>query len=173
MRILLIMMSLLGMIVSTGCQQNPIGDGAAMNITFSPATPRVTDPPTEAMGTPDRQNEIATKRPERISPTEAVIPVIGEIPPLLLDSILKDLSERAGVELEKISVIQAQELVWSDGSMGCPKPGVLYTHALVNGFQVTLKVGDQMYDYHASETGYYFLCESDLPNISPPGTPES
>ena len=173
MRILLILIPLLGVIVSTGCQQNPIEDGAALKFTSTPALTQVINPPTQILEMPDRQSGISTKSPERISPTEAITPVIGEIPPVLLESILKDLSARSGVALDNISVFQAQELVWNDGSLGCPKPGVLYTHALVNGFQIILKIGDQMYDYHASESGYYFLCESGLPNISPPGTPDS
>jgi hypothetical protein len=173
MRILLILTVLLGVIVSTGCQQRPIDDLAALKLTSSPVFTRGINPPTQAMETPDRQNEIMTKSPERVSPTPAVTPVTGEVPPVLLESILKDLSERTGVSQEKISVVQAQEIIWNDGSMGCPKPGVFYTQALVNGFQVILEVGDQKYDYHASETGYYVLCESGLPNISPPGTPNS
>jgi hypothetical protein len=173
MRILLIVTVLLGVIVSTGCQQHPIDDLAALKLTSSPVFTQGVNPPTQAMETPDRQNEIMTKSPERVSPTPAVTPVTGEVPPVLLESILKDLSERTGVSQEKISVVQAQEILWSDGSMGCPKPGVFYTQAMVNGFQVILEVGDQKYDYHASETGYYVLCESGLPNISPPGTPNS
>jgi hypothetical protein len=84
-----------------------------------------------------------------------------------------DLVERTGAAMEKISVIQAQAIVWNDGSLGCPQPGVMYTQALVNGYQVILEVGDQKYDYHAAETGYYLLCERGFPPIFPAGTPNS
>lgn len=173
MRILVSMITLLGVIVSTGCQPNPIDAGAPLELNSSPAVTRLPDLPTQAMDTPDRIDETMTKIPERVPPTEATTPVTGEVPTELLDSILKDLAERTGAAPEKISVIQAQAIVWNDGSLGCPQPGVMYTQALVNGYLVILEVGDQKYDYRAAETGYFFLCERGLPPISPPGTPNS
>jgi hypothetical protein len=35
----------------------------------------------------------------------------------------------------------------------------MYTQALVDGYWVVLAVGEQEYDYRASDTGYFFLCE--------------
>jgi hypothetical protein len=125
------------------------------------------------MDTPDRSDKTVTKNPERVPPTEPATPVTGEIPIELLNSILKDLTVRSGVALEKISVIQAQEIIWNDGSLGCPQPGAMYTQALVNGYWVILEVGNQKYDYRATKTGYFFLCEGGQPPISPPGTPKS
>jgi hypothetical protein len=56
-------------------------------------------------------------------------------------------------------VIRDQAVTWSDGSLGCPQPGVFYTQALVPGYWVVLQVGDQEYDYRASERGHFVLCE--------------
>ena len=173
MRILVSLIILLGIIVISGCQPNPTETGVPLEHNSTPAVTRPPDSPTQAIDTPDRIDKTMTKIPERVPPTEATTPVTGEVPTELLDSILKDLAGRTGVAPEKISVIQAQAIVWNDGSLGCPQPGVMYTQALVNGFWVVLSVGDQKYDYRAAETGYFFLCERGLPPISPPGTPNS
>jgi hypothetical protein len=53
-------------------------------------------------------------------------------------------------------------VTWSDGSLGCPKPGMLYTQALVPGYRVKLKVGSEVWDYHASERGGVVLCPPGL-----------
>lgn len=125
------------------------------------------------IATPDRTSEIVTKIPERVHPTEGAAPVTGEIPTSLLDSILKDLEEQTGVNPEKIAVIQAQAMVWNDGSLGCARPGEFYTQALVNGYQVILEVDEKKYDYRAANTGYFFLCENGSSPILTPGTPDS
>jgi hypothetical protein len=113
-----------------------------------------------------------TKMPERIPPTEVTTPVTGEVPGEILDLIKKDLSERTGAPPEGIVVIQDQEIVWNDGSLGCPQPGEFYTQALVNGYWVILEFEGQKYDYRASDKGYFFLCEGFHPNL-PSGTPSS
>ena len=59
-------------------------------------------------------------------------------------------------------------MTWSDGSLGCPRPGQVYTQALVPGYQVVLEVEGRQYDYRATERGYYVLCE--LPTLSQPST---
>ena len=61
-----------------------------------------------------------------------------------------------------------EPLTWSDGSLGCARPGQAYTQALVPGYQVVLEVEGRQYDYRATERGYYVLCE--LPTLPQPST---
>jgi hypothetical protein len=110
--------------------------------------------------------------PTEINPTSP--PVTGEVPEDLLAAILADLAERVGVAVGDITVIRGQEIVWSDGSLGCPQPGMMYTQALVSGYWVVLQAGETDYDYRASQTGYFFLCESDsLLQVTPQDEPGS
>jgi NifB/MoaA-like Fe-S oxidoreductase len=173
MRILVSLITLLGVIACIGCQPNPINAEAPLELNSSPTVTRIPASQTQAMNTPDRIGESMTKTPERVPPTQAITPVTGEVPTKLLDSILQDLSKRTGVNSEKISVTQAQAIIWNDGSLGCPQPGKMYTMALVPGYRVKLEIGGQKYDYHAAESGYFFLCESGLPSIPAPATPNS
>lgn len=127
---------------------------------------------TETPTSIDRDSRPTMKIPERL-PTRwgtPLPPITGEAPAELLNAIKSDLSALTGVATDEILVIRDQATVWSDGSLGCPQPGILYTQALVNGYWVVLQVGEEEYDYRAAESGYFFRCESGgFSPISPPG----
>lgn len=113
--------------------------------------------------------------PERVTPEEFSedTPITGEVPAGLIEKILSDLAQKIGVDKSTIQVIRSEAMIWNDGSLGCPKPGEFYTQALVNGYRVVLKAGEKEYDYRASESGYFFLCEGGFVPKSPQGTPDS
>jgi hypothetical protein len=69
-----------------------------------------------------------------------------------------DLAAHLEVAEEEISITGASAVVWNDGSIGCPKPGMSYTQALVDGARVTLLHDDVAYTYHQGGDGL-FLCE--------------
>lgn len=167
---------LFGFILSTGCQSDSLTGSPPEHETSLVDTPIVVSSPdisSPAPPTPDRINATMTKMPERVPPTEATTPVTGEVPNELLDSILKDLAGKTGESIPDMVIIQSQAVIWNDGSLGCPKPGVLYTQALVNGYWIILEVAGQRYDYRAANTGYFFLCENGSSPLYTPGTPDS
>ncbi len=135
----------------------------------------------------DAAQETAISRSDRLTPTahppEGVervpvlseTPVVGEVPLDIMDSILEDVLERSGADIEDVKVIRAENIVWPDGSLGCAKPGEMYTQAQVQGYWVVLEVGGETYDYRVTENGYFNLCDQSRPSIQPPdigGTPD-
>jgi hypothetical protein len=96
-------------------------------------------------------------------PSQEVTPVVGEVPSQLMDQILADLEKRLGLNRQAIQVVRAEAVVWNDGSLGCPVPGLFYTQALVNGYWVVLRVDSKDYDYRASQSGFFTLCERSIP----------
>jgi hypothetical protein len=54
-------------------------------------------------------------------------------------------------------------VTFSDGSLDCPEPGMSYTQALVDGYQVEIEAGDETLDYRVGAGGSFRLCESDGP----------
>jgi hypothetical protein len=73
-------------------------------------------------------------------------------------ALLADL-ERRHVPTGGLEVITARAVTWNDGSLGCPKPGMMYTQMLVDGYQVVVKVGGTSYDYRFGSTSAPRLCE--------------
>jgi hypothetical protein len=63
-----------------------------------------------------------------------------------------------GVLAQAITVQSALRVTWRDGSLGCPVRQMQYTQALVPGWRVILRAGDQTFDYHAATNGQLLLC---------------
>ena len=38
--------------------------------------------------------------------------------------------------LDQVKVLTVESVTWSDGSLGCPEPGMMYTQALVRGHRI-------------------------------------
>lgn len=70
-----------------------------------------------------------------------------------------DLADRLGMTPKEIEVVRVEEVVWRDGSLGCPEPGMMYTQALVDGSRIVLSAGGRTYEYHAGGPRPPFLCE--------------
>ena len=95
----------------------------------------------------------------------------GEVPEELFNDVLIDLLTRTGGDRTAVEVIKAEAVTWPDGSIGCPQPDMMYTQALVDGYQVVFSLNGEAHDYHLSATGYFILCENSLPlrpGIKPP-----
>ena len=70
----------------------------------------------------------------------------------------EDAARRTGVAAESLVLVSADSVTWSDGSLGCPQPDVVYTQALVPGYRVRLRGPAGEMDYHASARGALVLC---------------
>jgi hypothetical protein len=113
----------------------------------------------------DRLESIPPKDLERIPPSP--VPIKGEVPGEILATILDDLAARADVDPVEVQILRAEAVRWSDGSLGCPQPDMMYTQAEVDGYWLVLQVDSQEYDYRITTTGYFLLCEQRLPPSHP------
>lgn len=89
----------------------------------------------------------------------------------LVDAALEDAARRTALDRARLKVISAEAVTWSDGSLGCPKPGVLYTQALVPGYRIRIGAGAEVLDYHAGRRGPPVLCPPDRALEPVPGGP--
>jgi hypothetical protein len=78
----------------------------------------------------------------------------------LVKLAIDDLMQRLNIPMDEIALVDITNVVWPDGSLGCPKPGMFYTQALVEGTCIRLKVGDINYHYHSGRNQAPFLCEN-------------
>lgn len=81
----------------------------------------------------------------------------------------EDLARRLGTGADSIEVVRREDVTWRDGSLGCPKPGMSYTQALVNGQLIVLRANGIDYEYHAASGRTPFYCPSPEAPL-PPGS---
>lgn len=135
---------------------SPATEPAATPQPSATAQPSATTTPEEPALTP--VEEVAPLEPLPTIPPPQT-PATIEAPAALLEELKADLSERIGVPVDAIAVEFAQSVIWRDGSLGCPQPGMMYTMALEPGYRVILVAEAMQYDYHTSERGGFVLCE--------------
>lgn len=100
---------------------------------------------------------VGARRPERVPQPEGQA-ATGEVPEDLLDVLRDDLSKRTGAERASFELVRAEAAAWSDGSLGCPEPDVVYRHEPVSGYRVVLRHDDREYDYRAVSADRFILC---------------
>lgn len=111
----------------------------------SPTDTASTRPPFETM-TPSPPDEAASDGPEGL-------------PGAVWTAIVEDLARRLGEPSVDPRVVTSEPITWNDGSLGCPKPGQMYTQALVDGYQVVVDVEGVEYDYRVGNGTDVRLCE--------------
>ena len=77
-----------------------------------------------------------------------------------IDLAVADLTERLNIPAGDITVEQASLTIWSDGSLGCPEPKMVYTQGETDGSVIELRAAGATWWYHSGGTKTPFLCES-------------
>jgi hypothetical protein len=104
----------------------------------------------------------------RTAPTSAgtpSLPLASKAPgdtlaPATAAMIVADAAAVARVDPDAVTLISVKPVTWTDGSLGCPKPGVMYTQSLVPGFRVIVRAGDRKLDYRVGRAGTAKRCDS-------------
>ncbi len=86
------------------------------------------------------------------------VAAVNPDPQSIVDATLDDASTRTGRDRSTLVVVSREAVVWPDGSLGCPEPGVRYTMAPVEGYRIRIRAGADLLDYHANCRGYLVLC---------------
>src|SRR5699024_6528064 len=115
----------LAVLLLTGCDGS---DGSGGAPSEEPSTVQPTSAPTSQTPTP-------TEEP-------------GE-PATNVRSAVENLAERLDIPADDIQAGPLEPVTWSDGSLGCPRPGQSHPQALTDGYRVILTAGGQEYAYHA------------------------
>jgi hypothetical protein len=76
---------------------------------------------------------------------------------------IEDLAATEGVSETNVEVVTAEEVTWSDGSLGCPDPDGMYTQALVPGYRIVLAVDGDEVHYHGADGQAPFRCDDPVP----------
>lgn len=98
-------------------------------------------------------------------PSSPELPTAGAplgVPAAMLDSVVEVAARDTGIAADEIRVVTADAVTWSDGSLGCPEDGQMYTQALVPGYRVVIEAAGEELSYHASESGDFRACANPI-----------
>ena len=84
-----------------------------------------------------------------------------EIDPVVQPAVT-DLGDRLGVDESAITVVSVEAVTWSNGSLGCPEPGMMYTQALEHGLLIVLEVDATKFEYHSGAGRDPFYCTKSI-----------
>ena len=94
------------------------------------------------------------------TPTSSVVKVK---PPAeakrVVELAMDDLIQKTGVALKAVRLVSVEAVQWSDASLGCPKPGMVYAQVITPGFLVVLEAMGDEYEYHTDEGRFVVLCQ--------------
>lgn len=123
------------------------------------ASPSTSLEPTEDTVAPVDPGDGGEPDPGAPLPVQTVAKLPRALEPFAAAAVA-DLAERLGVDLDTITVARAENVVWPDGSLGCPQPGMAYTQVEAEGSRAVLIHGSVTYFYHGGEGNPGpFLCE--------------
>ena len=107
---------------------------------------------------------------------EEVITVEKPTPALLnlpqTTQAVDDLAALLGVATNAIEVVSVEMVVWPDGSLGCPQPGMAYIQVLQDGLRIRLAADGVRYEYHSGGRRAPFLGQNPT-EPAPPGVGDS
>jgi hypothetical protein len=127
----------------------PPEDESDLEVTEPPTTEQ---PPTTEPGDPGVDDSEAQPPPEP-DPADYDGPLAH-----LVAIAMVDLAERLNVGTSEIEVVSVESVVWPDGSLGCPLPGMRYTQVQIDGAKIVLAVDGGVYNYHSGANRDPFLC---------------
>ena len=96
---------------------------------------------------------------ETVTPSPAGTPVVtAQIPREVRRVVVADAARRFNVAESAVVLARAEQVTWSDGSLGCPEPGRMYTQMLVAGFRVVAVTSAGELTYHTDSHGNAVSC---------------
>jgi hypothetical protein len=87
----------------------------------------------------------------------------AEIPKAVRRAVVSDAAKRFNVAESAVVLVRAEQVTWSDGSLGCFERGVFYTQNLVPGYLVVAKTSAGELAYHTDARSQAKSCGTGLP----------
>ena len=157
--------ALVGVVALSACGSDSVDDAApeasTTTTTIAAAAPTSTTQPADL-----EMGEVPVS--ETLDPSGSVkggtvgLSYIYDTYPAALGGIVglavTDLAGRLDIAESAITVVVVEEVVWSDGSHGCPQPGMSYTQVLTDGLRIVLEANGQVYDYRSGGVSDPVLC---------------
>jgi len=107
-----------------------------------------------------------SEAPETPSSVTGSQPLAAAEPPPEVKAVVRlateDLAKRLGLAPEAIQLVSVEPVEWSDASLGCPQPGMMYAQVITPGYLVMLEAEGEEYEYHTDKGRFVVLCEEQV-----------
>lgn len=90
------------------------------------------------------------------APAGSLDPIAGA----LVRPVIADAAARLAVDPAAVALVSIEPVTWNDGSLGCPRPGEMYTQALVDGHRIVVSARATTLDYRVTGPGAFRVCEN-------------
>jgi hypothetical protein len=108
----------------------------------------------------------ADESPISVLPTPAPLsPAAREV----AETLKEQVADEVDVAPAALEAVAAEEVQWSDTSLGCPEPGKVYAQVIVPGWRIVFRgPSGEIYDVHTDETQErWVICDQDQKEESP------
>ena len=103
-----------------------------------------------------------TAPPPSASPVTGTLPGSNANPDAqpAVDAALQDAAIHLSVGKDQLRIDQVEAHQWPDSSLGCPRPGMLYSQIVTPGFLIVISTatGKQL-EYHTDAGAHVVLCK--------------
>ncbi len=79
----------------------------------------------------------------------------------IANEAIRLVASELGVSPDDVTVLSVEPVTWSDASLGCPEPGMMYAQVITPGFLVTTQVQGETHRVHLNEQGKGVVCPPD------------
>ncbi len=88
-----------------------------------------------------------------MSNTDPVTNQNTNVPPVVAQAVLEDLSQQTQIPLSKLTITKAKKELWSNGCLDLAQEGEFCTQAMVPGWRVFVSGDDQTWIYRTDQQG--------------------
>lgn len=79
----------------------------------------------------------------------------------LLERAKEDIVQVARTSTDQVTVVSTEQVEWSNASLGCPQPDMMYAQVITPGYRIILEANGQTYQYHSGLDGEGPLVQCD------------
>ena len=108
----------------------------------------------------------STTQPDDLTTTTVPEEFGFAVPDDVVEAAIDQASEDTEFDTGILHALSAQQVVWSDGSLGCPQGGQSYIQVLTDGYWVILESPEGELDYRAPLDGDFRRCQDGRPPVS-------
>jgi hypothetical protein len=77
----------------------------------------------------------------------------------VVDGALRDAAAHLGVSMADVHVDRVEPRQWGDSSLGCPRPGLMYSQIVTPGFLIIISGAGKILEYHTDTRDRVVLCK--------------